>query len=147
MPDGRDFDAGAAVCSLAGVLTTAFGAAFGAGLAGVFAGTFRAGGAFAAAPADFFVGRAGFFAALAGRAAAARDGLPADFDFDATVFFGLIVDMGVGEESLFVLTQLYNMPEEGKDVNDQMPIFAACQAAPRPLFRCRLPSPRLFCAP
>ena len=26
----------------------------------------------------------------------------------------------------------------------QMPIF---QAAPRPLFRCRLPSPRLFCAP
>jgi len=31
--------------------------------------------------------------------------------------------MGVGEESLFVLTQLYNMPEEGKDVNDQMPIL------------------------
>ena len=147
MPEGRDFDAGAAAFPLAGALAAAFGAAFGAGLAGVFAGAFRAGGALVAALAVFFDGPAGFFAALADRVFAARDGLPADLDFDAAVFFCLIVDMSVGKESLFVLTQLYTMHEKEKDVNDQITISAACPGVPGPLFHCRLPPARLFCAP
>jgi hypothetical protein len=92
-------------------------------VAGVFAGAFRAGGALGAAPAGFFDGPAGFFAVWAGRAAAARIGVPAALDFDAAVFLGFIVDMSMGEKSLFVLTQLYNMHEEEKDVNAQITIL------------------------